>query len=378
MDSKCDIIRKSVYKGKDMRKVLIIGYSNIWGGIEKFICDILDGVDRRKISIDLLIYKVLSSDQEYNLKQKGVGIYYVPQIGKAPFSFLVEIFRFYKSHHYDMIHIHSSHAISIMYVMPVWLHKTGIIFHSHNMAGNTQILHRICRKIVERRSNIKLACSKKAAYYMYETLENVEIIPNGINVELYTYRDDIRKKERAVLGITESMIVLGNVCRFVPEKNLFFLIDIFDEFRKIRQNAQLLLIGTGSLKEGLEKYIKEKGLTRHVVMPGMVSNPQDWYNVMDVLVMPSMYEGFPYVGIEAQTNDLPVFFSDQITQEIEITDRAFFLSLAEGAQYWAKEINCWLEQGLRERRDNRELIKNAGYELGTAARRMEEIYLSDI
>ena len=103
-----------------MRKVLIIGYSNIWGGIEKFICDILEGVDRTKISIDLLIYKILSSDQECSLKQKGVDIYYVPQVGKAPFAFLIEIFRFYRKHHYDVIHIHSSHAISIMYAMPTW------------------------------------------------------------------------------------------------------------------------------------------------------------------------------------------------------------------------------------------------------------------
>lgn len=70
--------------------------------------------------------------------------------------------------------------------------------------------------------------------------------------------------------------------------------------------------------------MKEKGLEKQVFMPGMVSDPQNWYNVLDVLVMPSIYEGFPYVGVEAQTNDLPVFFSDSITSEIKITDKAFF------------------------------------------------------
>lgn len=361
-----------------MRKVLIIGYSNIWGGIEKFICDILDGIDKRKISIDLLVYKILSKNQEERLREKGVAIYYVPQIGKAPFFFMVEIFRFYDRHHYHVVHIHSSHAISIMYAMPVWFKKTRIVFQSHNMAGDTQFLHRLCRKIVERRCDNKLACSEKAAYYMYETLDDVEIIPNEIDAALYMFRSDIRKKRRDQLGVSDDMVVLGNLCRFVPEKNLFFLVDIFEEFRKKYQNSRLLLIGSGELEEDIKQYVREKHLDKYVFMPGQVSDPQNWYNVLDALVMPSFYEGFPYVGIEAQANDLLVFFSDRITREIKLTDKVHFVSLEESAEKWAKVIIHQFEQGAGERRDNRSLMREAGYDLGANARRIEEIYLSDI
>lgn len=361
-----------------MRNVLIIGYSNIWGGIEKFICDILDGVDRTKVRIDLLVYKVLSEEQKTDLRKKGVDIYYVPQIGKAPIAFLINIFLFYRTHRYDVIHIHSSHAISIMYTMPVWFHRTQIVFHSHNMAGNTQFLHRICRKIVEKRSDIKLACSQKAAYYMFETLDDVEIVHNEIDAERYVYRSEVRIKKRNELGFSEKTLVLGNICRFVPEKNLFFLIDIFIEIQKKYPESKLLLVGDGCLKEDLVRYVKERGLENHVIMPGMVSNPQDWYHVMDILVMPSIYEGFPYVGVEAQANDLPVFFSDQITREIEITDKIFFLSLSQNAENWAESIIRWAKQDTGTRRDNRKTIRDAGYDLGTTVRKIEEIYLSNI
>lgn len=361
-----------------MRKVLIIGYSNIWGGIEKFICGILDGVDKTKISIDLLIYKALSKDQETDLKQKGVNIYYVPQIGKAPLAFLINIFRFYGTHHYDIIHIHSSHAISIMYTIPVWARRTRIVFHSHNTAGNTQFLHRICRKIVEIRSNKKLACSQKAAYYMFQTLKDVEIIHNEIDVERYFYRNDVRLSKRSEFGISDKMLVLGNICRLVPEKNLFFLIDVFAEVGKIYQDSILLIVGDGWLRQDLIRYVEDKGLEKRVLMPGMVSDPQDWYNALDILVMPSIYEGFPYVGIEAQASDLPVFFSDNITREIEITDKTFFLPLSENAKYWAEAIVHWARQDTGMRRDNRKIIRDAGYDLGTTVRRIEEIYLGDI
>lgn len=97
---------------------------------------------------------------------------------------------------------------------------------------------------------------------------------------------------------------------------------------------------------------------------GMVSDPQDWYHAMDIFVMPSIYEGFPYVGVEAQANDLPVFFSDQITGEIEITDKVSFLSLSESAEYWAEAIIRWVKQDTGERRDNRKIIRDAGYDAG--------------
>lgn len=358
-----------------MIKVLIIGYSNIFGGIERFIIGLAEQINRNKISIDLLIYKKLSKEQEKELRERKLNIYYVPQIGKHPLLFLKHIFLFYKTHTYDVIHINSSHAVSIMYTLPVWLcKKVKIIYHSHNMNGNAKLLHLFCKQIVKIRSDIRLACSIPAAKYMYDTSDNVEIIRNGIQINEFTYDPDRRKQMRCKIGASKETVIIGNVGRLVEEKNPLFLIDILAELKKLNENVRLIFVGDGPLKKDAEQYTIAVGAENEVVFAGQVDNPQDWYQALDAFVLPSEYEGFPFVGVEAQASDLWVFLSDKITQEILITPKALLVSLEKGADYWAELIYNKVSIGTEIRKDISNEMKGAGYDFSDTVKRMEEIY----
>lgn len=358
-----------------MKKVLIIGYSDVFGGIERFIIGLAERIDRTKISIDLLVYKKLSMEQEKELRKRKLDIYYVPQIGKQPLLFLKNIFLFYRTHRYDVIHINSSHAVSIMYTLPVWLcKKVKIIYHSHNMNGNTKLLHLLCKQIVKIRSDIRLACSVPAAKYMYDTSDNVEIIRNGIQISEFTYDPDKRKQMRCRIGAGKETIIIGNVGRLVEEKNPLFLIDILTELKKLNKNVRLVFVGDGPLKKDAEQYAITVGAEKGVIFTGQVNNPQDWYQIFDAFVMPSEYEGFPFAGVEAQASDLWVFLSDKITREILITPKALLLSLEKGAHYWAELIYSKVGIGTGTRKDISDEMKSAGYDFSDTVKRMEEIY----
>lgn len=361
-----------------MIKVLIIGYSNVFGGIERFILSLLDHMDRQKWSFDLLIYKKLSDEQEKLIESKNVNIYYVSQLGKAPLVFLREIFSFYKKHSYDIIHINSSHAISMLYTIPVWWNKEiKIVYHSHNMDGNAKILHQICKRIVKIRSDIKLACSTPAACYMYDSSKDVEIIKNGIDISRFIFDSDIREAIRNRLGIDKTNMVIGNIGRFVQEKNHKFLIDIFRELLKIDNNVSLVLLGDGPLKGEIEDYAGSRNIINRIIFTGNVTNVQDWYQAFDAFVLPSLYEGFPFVVVEAQANDLPVFLSDTISSETKITDKVSFLNINKGTKYWADEIyvNMQTNLNLRVRQNVSWDMKQAGYDFTDTVSRMEDIYL---
>lgn len=73
--------------------------------------------------------------------------------------------------------------------------------------------------------------------------------------------------------------------------------------------------------------IKEKvqtlGIEDAVLFVGNVGNANEWYQAFDAFVLPSVWEGLPVVGVEAQAADLPCVFSDNITREIGLTDKAF-------------------------------------------------------
>lgn len=363
-----------------MVSVLIIGYSNVFGGIERFICNLLDNIDRQKIRIDLLVYKQLSEGQMIMLKSKGISIYEVSQIGKKPLSFLRQIFAFYRMHSYHVIHINSSHAVSILYTLPIWFKReVRIIYHSHNMDGSTKFLHRICKGVVKRRSNVKIACSTPAAEYMFGTTQNIEIIKNGIDIQKFSFQQKKRLQLRNKLSLDESNLVIGNAGRFVQEKNHRFLIDIFYSLAEINANIKLILLGDGPLKEEIEDYVKHKGLKEKVIFAGNVDNIEDWYPVFDAFVLPSLYEGFPFVVVEAQANDLPIFLSDKISRETGITEKAVFVSLKAGAEYWAKAIDNKMKTDFKEkiRQDNSFCIKKAGFDFRDTVKRIQELYFDE-
>ena len=98
------------------------------------------------------------------------------------------------------------------------------------------------------------------------------------------------------------------------------------------------MIGDGELRSALTDKLDNLGLLPYVYFAGIQRNVADWYQAMDYFVLPSLFEGLPIVGIEAQATGLPCFFSDQISKEIAITSQAHFLPVTKGATLWTQAL----------------------------------------
>ena len=97
------------------------------------------------------------------------------------------------------------------------------------------------------------------------------------------------------------------------------------------------------------------------------------YQAFDVFVLPSLFEGVPVVGIEAQANGLPCIVSDRISDEILISNNIQSMSIELPAIGWANNIlGCNPE---RNSSAIRELI-NAGYDIETESKKLQNWYLS--
>lgn len=123
---------------------------------------------------------------------------------------------------------------------------------------------------------------------------------NAFNAKL---REDTRKE----FG-WENKIVYGFIGRYVPQKNPLFLIDIFNEIAKKQENAILVMIGFGELENEMHDRIESYGVTDKVIDLGRRDDIKQFYNAFDAFLLPSLYEGMPVVGIEAQCSGLPIFF----------------------------------------------------------------------
>ena len=140
------------------------------------------------------------------------------------------------------------------------------------------------------------------------------------------------------MGIVPGQLLVGHMGRFNLQKNHQFLIDIFEEIIRLKPDSRLLLVGTGELEGLIRDLVSSKGLNDKVIFQPVTDEPQAYYSAMDAFVLPSLFEGLPLVGIEAQCSGLPSYFSSEITKEVVISGIAEFLDLNAGAAAWAQQI----------------------------------------
>ena len=164
------------------------------------------------------------------------------------------------------------------------------------------------------------------------------------------------------------------VGRFIPQKNHAFAIDVFSEVKKLCPDACLLLIGTGELMDATRQKAEGYGIADDVIFAGQQEDMQSMYSAMDVLLMPSLYEGYPLVAQEAQISGLTVIGSDRITKEADTySGQLIFLSLSAAPSIWAQQI---ILHAAGRDRDITEKLKTVGYDAEKTAKELAEWYRS--
>ncbi len=116
---------------------------------------------------------------------------------------------------------------------------------------------------------------------------------------------------RRELGL-EGKFVVGHAGVFTPQKNHNFLIDIFAEICRVRDDAVLMLLSGGRLKNAIEQKVHRLGLEGKVMFVGFTREIEKYYQAMDVFVFPSIFEGLPVVGIEVQVSGLPFLCTENL------------------------------------------------------------------
>ena len=137
-------------------------------------------------------------------------------------------------------------------------------------------------------------------------------------------------------------------------------------------NAILLLCGVGELMEAMKQKANQLGIGSAVIFFGASNEMYKMWQAMDIFVMPSLHEGMPVTGIEAQASGLPCVFSDTITKEVGITENTEFLSLQKSPGFWAERI---LRYRGTERKSCRSVLAEAGYDILRTSDIVEKLYL---
>lgn len=200
-----------------------------------------------------------------------------------------------------------------------------------------------------------------------------QTVPNAIEPETFRFSPAVRAEMRTRYGLADR-VVLGHVGRFNVQKNHERLLHIFAAFLQLEPRAMLVLIGVGELEQAVRAQAQELGIADHILFAGLQSNVADWYQLMDLFVMPSRFEGLPVVGIEAQAAGLRCVFSDAVPEEVLLSDHAIQIPLSASNADWAAGLQRMLQQPC-DRSAGAALIRQAGYDINIAAARLQQQYL---
>ncbi len=342
-------------------------------GVSSVVMNYYQYLDKEIYQIDFMVNQPVEQRLKEQIERNGSQIFLMPKLcTKNIIAYPKALQLFFREHSdYQIIHGHVANAAAF-YMRAA--NKAGIavrILHAHNSCGADQFVKRVRNRLLAeigiKNANYYTACGKMAAIYLYRTETGIKIIPNAVEGNRYRFQIRVREKMRLQYWL-QDRYVLGHIGRFCPQKNQQFLIALIKQLiceKRTQKRPHLLLIGDGKEKKKICRLIKEQELREDVTILSSKAEIENYYQMMDCFLLPSLFEGVPLVGVEAQFNGLPCIFSEQVTREIA-SKQVQYIGL-EKKEKWIEAIQkC---EGKERKIQN---LKN--YQIEEAVKELEEFY----
>ena len=283
-------------------------------GTETVFMNWYRNIDRNLLQFDFAVDKDYYTPLVEEIKQKGGRIFVIPS-GKG----MLGKIRFYRKLYcvlkengpYIAFHTHSLWwcFADCFIAQLAGIKKRFSISHFADGAGPRK--YRLLRPFFYFLINRcfvtnRLAVSKQAGYKLYGEKAKYTIVKNGIDLTRFAFNSAKRAKKRKEM-LLEDNFVIGHIGRFEKQKNHNFLLDIFAEIYKQDNTARLVLLGVGSLMNAIKQKAKDLHLENAVLFMGSRNDIEDFYQIFDAFVFPSLFEGLGIVAIECQCSGLSCF-----------------------------------------------------------------------
>ena len=345
-------------------------------GLETMLMNYYRHMNHAVVQFDFLTHRQQEGAYENEIKKMGGIVYHAPRlyIQNLPryFRYMKSFFEEHKE--YKIIHSHND----TMSYFPLLAAKKSEIpirsAHSHSSKLDKDLKFPIKYLALKQIHNVatkNCACGDKAGQFMFPNSE-FKVIRNAVNFEKFAFNKEIRNRKRQELHV-KGKFVIGHVGRYCYIKNQLFLLDVFNAVLTKKPESHLLLVGKGQDQYKIEEKIKKLGIEKNVSLLIDRADVAEIYQAMDVFVMPSLFEGLPVVGVEAQANGLQCIVSDKISKEILLTNSIEMLAINDGADKWAKVI---LNVNRERNKTAKDELHKAGYDIIDEAKKLQQWYVN--
>ena len=359
-----------------MKKILMIGMNADIGGIETYIMNLF-----RHLKKEYVLYFPYVENIAYQDEIEALGgkfIYGVPTSRRNPIVYYSQWKKVFQKYQFDVVYFNNCDIINLD-ILKI-SKKMGVsirIFHAHNSSNTltTGTLHRLeekhNRKITEKVITHKLACSDNAGEHIFRGYA-YQVIQNGIDVDKFRFDKELRRKKREELKLSDSAKVVLFVGRFTDIKNPLFALDVMKACFEKDNRFVGLVCGDGPIAEQVQNKWHQEQLEPCVQLLGNRNDINEIYSAVDFLIMPSLFEGFPFVLVEAQCSGLKCICSDKVETNTNLSGTVEYLPLEMEPEGWAERIVMLpTDYG---RAGGKDIIREAGFDIAQTVQVIEDIF----
>ncbi|HOF03178.1 MAG TPA: glycosyltransferase family 4 protein, partial [Atribacterota bacterium] len=341
------------------------------GGAEENTLFTINGLDKQRYSIDLIVSEELNQELLKNIIKDGSSIT-IRQVRELKGSLnllsdpiaLFKLIKIFKREKYDIVHTHAIKPGILGRIAAKYAGVPIIICGLHGsafQAFNNKLLDWLLiyfEKLTGNFTNVYISVSD----ILTEKYQNERI---GINAKYYTVFSgmdlntftDIKnrfnlKDIKKELNIDSDAFIVGNVARLEEVKGHRYLLDAFQMVKEIKKesNIVLVIVGEGKEKKHLQEYAKKLGLENCVIFTGYRKDIEKIMSIMDIFALSSLREGLPRVLVQASAAGIPsiAFNVDGVSEIINDNYNGFLIE--------PKDVNGLAEKIIKYI-DNKELMK---------------------
>lgn len=354
----------------------------VGGGVESVVMNYYRYIDRSKIQFDFICDEDSTNIPYEEINSLGGKVILIPPYQKL-FKYQSNLKKVLREGNYKIVHSHIN-ALSVFPLRVAQKADVAIrIAHSHSTTNKKEwkknILKNILRPFSKLYATDYFCCTEHAGRWLFGNKKfekgDVYVLNNAINIEKFKFNEKVRNKKRVELGIDSDTVVIGHIGRFVEQKNHKFLIDLFSKFHNVNKNSKLVLIGQGPLEKEIREKVNLLNITDDVIFLGQINNVEELYQVFDIFIFPSLYEGLGMVLIEAQASGCSCVVSSEVPKIAQVTELVRFCDLDDSLDVWEKNITETLESNSKERVLYNEILEKSGYNIRAENKKIEEYYL---
>lgn len=324
-----------------LKKILHIIPTTDFGGITTMIVDIWTNTNKSLYHFDFVSFN--KGQYHEMITQQGSKIFYEKYITEqGPLAYIRNIYRILKQQQYDAVHDHTGYRAVFTLLAARLAGVPCRVLHSHtNVAEewNNKVILTLLKKLSVFNATKLIACSRKAGEFCFDK-KPFEVIANPIElqkIECLSLEEKRRMKEE--LAIQDGDLVLGHIGRFVPVKNHSFLIELAAKLKQQGIPIKLFLVGDGPLEQEIQLLVQQKNVEECVRFLGQRTDILKLLQLFDKFLLPSQYEGFGIVLLEAQVCGTPAIVSSTLPREVDLNiGLLHYLDLNEEMDSWIQAI----------------------------------------